>query len=229
MFEDPVVIQAHLKHPSLHGLALCLVAQLRKYDKTTVLGLKLRHQLNLRRLTRAEFWSRLQLIRTVEPITDEAFRIVEDAWKSQEDNSPHGDPWHVSFHASQFPGDLIGLSARSALSDDGLRPSRGGGGGGGGGGERRRRGDPSTAGPRDHGVRQGDRGHARAHLGAAGLLLSAPADSALQTGLSTPMRGLRAVSIRSCSRPGGTSPPGRDQDQVSEGHRPDADRSQGLT
>ncbi len=57
------------------------------------------------RLTRAEFFTRLQLIRVVEPTVDLAYRISE-AKLLQEggDDAPHGNPWHVSFHGSQFPG-----------------------------------------------------------------------------------------------------------------------------
>lgn len=76
------------------------------YDRKAILGLKLRSRLALRKLTRAELFSRMQLIREVDPITNDAYRQVEEAkWKDQTDDSPHGHPWHVSFHASQFPGD----------------------------------------------------------------------------------------------------------------------------
>lgn len=75
------------------------------YDRQTVLSHQLRGKLGLKRLTRKELFSRLQLIRTVEPITQQAYVKVEDEmWRGNEGNSPHGNPWHVSFHASQFPG-----------------------------------------------------------------------------------------------------------------------------
>jgi hypothetical protein len=62
--------------------------------------------MQLRKLTRAEFFTRLQLIRTVEPIVDQAFRISEEKiLREHLDDDPHGHLWHVSFHASQFPGD----------------------------------------------------------------------------------------------------------------------------
>ena len=52
-----------------------------------------------------EFWSRMQVIRVVEPITVAAYREVErQTWIDQSDDAPHGNPWHVSFHGSQFPG-----------------------------------------------------------------------------------------------------------------------------
>ena len=87
-----------------------------EYDGKTIAGLKLRQHLHLRKLTRNELFSRLQLIRTVEPITIKAFSQVEDEiWRGQEDNEPHGHPWHVSFHASQFPGDDPMACPRQAL------------------------------------------------------------------------------------------------------------------
>jgi CRISPR/Cas system-associated exonuclease Cas4 (RecB family) len=70
----------------------------------------------LRKLTRGEFFSRLQLIRTVDPLTNEAYKESEKrAWENQEGDSPHGNPWHVSFHASQFPGDDPMACPRQAL------------------------------------------------------------------------------------------------------------------
>jgi CRISPR/Cas system-associated exonuclease Cas4 (RecB family) len=77
-----------------------------EYDRQTLLGLKLRSTVALRKVTRAEFFTRLQITRTLEPITKAAYKQVEDEkWREQTDDSPHGHPWHVSFHASQFPGD----------------------------------------------------------------------------------------------------------------------------
>lgn len=75
------------------------------YDKRYILGLKLRTALQLRRLTRQELFTRLQLIRTIEPVTYAAYKQVEDVrWRGGEGDAPHGHPWHVSFHGSQFPG-----------------------------------------------------------------------------------------------------------------------------
>jgi hypothetical protein len=86
------------------------------YSKTTLTGLKLRSSLQLRRLTRQEFFTRFQLIRTVDPITATAYKEVEEAlWHSGDDDSPHGHPWHVSFHGSQFPGDDPLACPRQAL------------------------------------------------------------------------------------------------------------------
>jgi hypothetical protein len=86
------------------------------YNRSTVLSLQFRQMANLRRLSRAEFFTRLQLIRTIEPITDEAYKISEEKiWKHNLDDSPHGQPWHVSFHGSQFPGNDPMACARQSL------------------------------------------------------------------------------------------------------------------
>lgn len=86
------------------------------YSKTSLTGLKLRSSLQLRRLTRQEFFTRFQLIRTVDPVTASAYKEVEDAlWRSSDGDSPHGQPWHVSFHGSQFPGDDPLACPRQAL------------------------------------------------------------------------------------------------------------------
>lgn len=58
----------------------------------------------------------MQLIRVVDPITRAAYKEREaDQLRSQEKDSPHGNPWHVSFHASQFPGDDPMACPRQAL------------------------------------------------------------------------------------------------------------------
>lgn len=61
----------------------------------------------LNRLSRREMFTRLQVVRELDPITEWAYKHVEEIkHREQMDDSPHGDPWHVSFHASKFPGDL---------------------------------------------------------------------------------------------------------------------------
>lgn len=76
------------------------------YNTQNILSLQLRQSVNLRRLTRTEFFNRLQLIQTIEPLTAKAFEIAEEKiLRDQSDDSPHGEPWHVTFHGSQFPGD----------------------------------------------------------------------------------------------------------------------------
>jgi hypothetical protein len=72
--------------------------------------------MSLRKLSRNEFFSRMQLIRVIDPVTDEAYKVVEaEAHEQQLDDSPHGNPWHVSFHGSQFPGDDPMACPRAAL------------------------------------------------------------------------------------------------------------------
>ena len=86
------------------------------YDRKTVLSMKLRSQIALRKVTRGEFFTRLQIVRSLEPIIQKTFKEVEeDRWRNQADNEPHGHPWHVSFHASQFPGDDPQACPRQAL------------------------------------------------------------------------------------------------------------------
>lgn len=56
-------------------------------------------------LTRTELFSRLGLIKPVDDITEAAYKLLEQqSWSRDLDNDPHGEPWHVSFHASSFPG-----------------------------------------------------------------------------------------------------------------------------
>jgi len=86
------------------------------YGRKDIAGLRLRASLGLRRLSRRELFSRMQLIRVIDPATDEAYKIVEaQNHRDQKDDSPHGHPWHVSFHASQFPGDDPMACPRAAL------------------------------------------------------------------------------------------------------------------
>lgn len=86
------------------------------YDRTNILSLKLRSKMQLRKLSRAEFFTRMQVTRILDPIVDAAYKQVEEeSWREQLDDAPHGDPWHVSFHASQFPGDDPMACPRQAL------------------------------------------------------------------------------------------------------------------
>lgn len=75
------------------------------YDKTTVLGLKLRQSMQIQSLTRREMLSRLQLLQKIDPIVDKAYHISGQIMLEQQlDDDPHGHLWHVSYHGSQFPG-----------------------------------------------------------------------------------------------------------------------------
>lgn len=86
------------------------------YDRKTILSLKVRSGVQLRKLSRAELFTRLQVTRTIEPVTVRAYQEVEaERWRSGHGNSPHGHPWHVSFHASRFPGDNPMACSRQAL------------------------------------------------------------------------------------------------------------------
>lgn len=85
------------------------------WSRTNVLSLQLRHSINLRRLTRQELFSRLQLLQVVDPVVSAAYKISgEKILREQLDDDPHGHLWHVSFHGSQFPGSEMSC-ARQAL------------------------------------------------------------------------------------------------------------------
>lgn len=53
-----------------------------------------------------EMLVQLGAIRVAEPSIDHAFAYaLEQSWLNQDNDAPHGLPWHISFHASSFPGD----------------------------------------------------------------------------------------------------------------------------
>ena len=63
-------------------------------------------------------FSRLQLIRLMEPLAGEALderEYLAHRGKLGDQDSPHGRPWHTSFHASSFPGDNKLACPRKAL------------------------------------------------------------------------------------------------------------------
>lgn len=67
-------------------------------------------------LSRRELFSRLGLIRIVDPLTESAYESYEQTiYEDDLDSSPHGRPWHTSFHGSAFPGDDKKACARKAL------------------------------------------------------------------------------------------------------------------
>lgn len=71
---------------------------------------------HLRKLSRSELFTRLQVSRALDPLVSSAYkRVQEKKWREQLDNSPHGLPWHTSFHASQFPGDDPQACGRQAM------------------------------------------------------------------------------------------------------------------
>lgn len=76
------------------------------YSQADILALKVRSAAYLSKLSRREFFTRVQAVRELDPITDWAYKHVEQIRHEQQlDDNPHGDAWHVSFHASKFPGD----------------------------------------------------------------------------------------------------------------------------
>lgn len=67
-------------------------------------------------ISRMELFSRLGVIKLVDPMIEAAYERQEEAiWRGDLDSSPHGAPWHTSFHASEFPGDNPYACPRAAL------------------------------------------------------------------------------------------------------------------
>jgi hypothetical protein len=84
------------------------------YDPGDIAALHLRSAVKLRRITRKEFLSRLQLTRELEPIVTRAWKEVEQK-RAEGENEGHGEHWHTSFHGSQFPGDRARACPREAM------------------------------------------------------------------------------------------------------------------
>jgi hypothetical protein len=60
---------------------------------------------NARGMTRLELYAAFGHMSVVEPILINAYSVEEqEIWASGSGESPHGVPWHTSFHASAFPG-----------------------------------------------------------------------------------------------------------------------------
>jgi CRISPR/Cas system-associated exonuclease Cas4 (RecB family) len=86
------------------------------YGPTELLGRKLNSAVYLRKLARVEMFTRLQVVRPLDDLTNAVYKRVEEKkHREQLDDNPHGDPWHVSFHASQFPGDYPLACPRAAV------------------------------------------------------------------------------------------------------------------
>lgn len=67
-------------------------------------------------ISRAELFATLGVIRIIDPLTDRAYAERElKIWEQDLENSPHGQPWHTSFHASSFPGDDPTACGRRAI------------------------------------------------------------------------------------------------------------------
>lgn len=57
-------------------------------------------------VTRQALYEGLGLLKIVDPLSEWAYtKVQEEAWQQDLDSSPHGHPWHTSFHGSQFPAD----------------------------------------------------------------------------------------------------------------------------
>src|ERR1035437_1442097 len=66
-------------------------------------------------MSRETLWGLLGNLTVVEPILLSAYENEEyELWK-QEENSPHGSPWHTSFHGSAFPGEDISVCGREQV------------------------------------------------------------------------------------------------------------------
>lgn len=60
--------------------------------------------------------TRLGAIKIVDPMVDLAYAtVLEREFIEQTNDSPHGRPWHTSFHASSFPGDADQACGRAAI------------------------------------------------------------------------------------------------------------------
>jgi hypothetical protein len=67
-------------------------------------------------LTRAEFWSRIGLAREIDPLVSASYKFGAIMRQQASDQGEdHADPWHLSFHGSQFPGDNKNACGRQAL------------------------------------------------------------------------------------------------------------------
>lgn len=65
-------------------------------------------------LSRLELFARMGKVQVVEPLIVEAHREAEDRiWRGQ--NIGHGEPWHLSNHVSQMPGDDPRYCPRKAV------------------------------------------------------------------------------------------------------------------
>jgi hypothetical protein len=69
-------------------------------------------------MSRAQFWGELGHLSIIEPMILSAYESEERRiWLNDLESSPHGAPWHTSFHASAFPGDDPVACGRKAVYD----------------------------------------------------------------------------------------------------------------
>jgi len=66
-------------------------------------------------ITRSEMFARFGVMQQVDEVTEAAYKMLEQQlWEAGGDD-PHGEPWHVSFHASSFPGGENTACGRAAI------------------------------------------------------------------------------------------------------------------
>lgn len=67
-------------------------------------------------VTRFQMFADLGLVHVVERVAVDAYKeVAEREWRSDFLEAPHGQAWHTSFHASQFPGDDPMTCGRKAI------------------------------------------------------------------------------------------------------------------
>lgn len=67
-------------------------------------------------VSRTQLFVQAGVIKIVEPLTDRVYKEIEKkTWLEDLESSPHGELWHTSFHASQFPGDDPHACGRKAV------------------------------------------------------------------------------------------------------------------
>ena len=67
-------------------------------------------------LTRAEFWSHIGLAKEIDPLVHASYKFGAIMRQLKSDQAEdRDDPWHLSFHGSQFPGDNPHACSRQSL------------------------------------------------------------------------------------------------------------------
>ena len=67
-------------------------------------------------LSRGEFFSRIGMLKEIDPLTNQAYRFAEKLeLEAPRKGHQHDAPWHVSFHGSAFPGDDPRACGRRAI------------------------------------------------------------------------------------------------------------------
>jgi len=67
-------------------------------------------------LSRGEFFSRIGMLKEIDPLTNAAYKFAEKLeLEAPRKGHQHDAPWHVAFHGSQFPGDDPRACGRRAI------------------------------------------------------------------------------------------------------------------